>query len=137
VAPEFLFGERIRRNSVVRQSQKKCVRRRSLNAAEKCVAAFEQVRLLLRQKEYLMQKTTKKAAADYMTEPHDPRDSISSQASVRSPSSRATNQPPPPGRRKPVMESKNSPFFPGVFIKCEIKLGGALAPEGVCSTTFS
>jgi len=100
----------------VRQSQKKCVRRRSVNATERCVAAFEQVRFLPHQKECLMQKTTKKAAADYMTEPHDPRDSISSQASVRSPSSRATDQPPPPGRRKPVMESRNSPFSREFFL---------------------
>jgi len=61
-------------------------------------------------KECLMQKTTKKAAADYMTEPHDPRDSISSQASARSPSSRATAEPPPETMAKAVIRFRNSPF---------------------------
>ena len=37
-------------------------------------------------------KNTKKAAADYMMEPHDPQDSISSQALARNPPSRATKK---------------------------------------------
>ena len=100
----------------------KCVHRRSLNATERCVAAFQKVRLLPLQKKMPdAKKTTKKAAADYMTEPHDPRDSISSQASTRSPPSRATDQPPPPGRPKAVIRLKSSSFSREILIFPETK----------------
>ena len=60
-------------------------------------------------------KTTKEAAAGYMMEPHDPRDSISSQALAPSPSSRAAVKPPPETTGKSRHKIQEFAIFAGLF----------------------